>query len=81
MHLLTWGVIFQCPIFLPFHIVYWVLKARTLRQFAIAFSSGACFVGLLQHNLSVLCALDSMAHSFFRLHKVVIHVISLVSFL
>ena len=32
--------IFQCPIFLPFHIVHGVLKARILKWFAIAFSSG-----------------------------------------
>ena len=32
--------IFQCPIFLPFHTVPGVLKARTLKWFAIPFSSG-----------------------------------------
>ena len=31
--------IFQCPIFLPFHTVYGVLKARILKWFAIPFSS------------------------------------------
>ena len=32
--------IFQCPIFLPFHTVHGVLKARILNWFAIPFSSG-----------------------------------------
>ena len=32
--------IFQCPIFLPFHTVHGVLKARTLKWFAIPLSSG-----------------------------------------
>ena len=32
--------------FLPFHTVYGVLKARMLKWFAIPFSSGPCFVRL-----------------------------------
>ena len=32
--------VFQCHIFLPFHSVHGVLKARILEWFAIAFSSG-----------------------------------------
>ena len=32
--------IFQCPMFLPFHTVYGVLKARILKWFAIHFSIG-----------------------------------------
>ena len=32
--------IFQCPIFLPFHTVHGVLKARILKWFDIPFSSG-----------------------------------------
>ena len=32
--------IFQCPVFLPFHTIYGVLKARILKWFAIPFSSG-----------------------------------------
>ena len=32
--------IFQCSIFLPFHTVHGVLKARMLKWFAIPFSSG-----------------------------------------
>ena len=39
--------IFQCPIFLPFHTVHGVLKARILNWFAIAFYSGPCFVRTL----------------------------------
>ena len=35
--------IFQCLIFLPFHTIHGVLKARILKQFAIPFSSGLCF--------------------------------------
>ena len=40
--LFSWlaGLIFQCPIFLPFHTVHGVLKARMLEWFAIPFSSG-----------------------------------------
>ena len=36
--------IFQCHIFLPFHTVHGVLKARMLKWFAIPFSSGPRFV-------------------------------------
>ena len=38
------GLIFQCHIFLPFHTVHGVLKARILKWFAIPFSSGPRFV-------------------------------------
>ena len=34
----------QCPIFLPFHTVHGVLKAKILKWFAISFSSGPHFV-------------------------------------
>ena len=73
--------IFQCPIFLPFHTVHGVLKARILTWFAISFSSGTCFVRTLPHDPSVLVALDGMAHSLIELDKAVVHVIRLVSFL
>ena len=33
--------IFKCPIFLPFHVVHGVLKARILKCFAIPFSAVA----------------------------------------
>ena len=45
---------FQCPIFLPFHTVHGVLRARILKWFAIYFSSGPCFVKTLHHDLSIL---------------------------
>ena len=46
--------IFQCPIFLPFHTVHEVLKARILKWFTIPFSSGPRFVRTVHHDLSVL---------------------------
>ena len=46
--------IFQCPIFLPFHTVHGILKARILKWFAIPFSSGSYFVRAFHHDLSVL---------------------------
>ena len=73
--------IFQCPMFLPFHTVHGVLKARILKRFAISLSSGPRFVRTLHHDLSIWVALHGMAHSFNELEKAVIHVISLVSFL
>ena len=42
--------IFQCHIFLPFHTVRGVLKARTLKWFAIPFSTGPCFGRTLHHG-------------------------------
>ena len=79
-HLLTWGFIFQCPIFLPFHAVHEVLKARMLKWFAIPFSSGPRFVRTLQCELSILGDPTYMAPSFIELHKTVFHVIILFSF-
>ena len=46
--------IFQCPIFLPFHTAHGVLKARTLKWFAIPFSSGPRFVRTLHRHPSLL---------------------------
>ena len=46
--------IFQCHIFLPFHNVHGVLKARILKCFAISFSSVPHFVRTLHHDLSIL---------------------------
>ena len=46
--------IFQCPIFLPFHTVHGVLKARILKWFAIPVSSGPQIVRTLHHDPSVL---------------------------
>ena len=72
---------FHCPIFLPFHTVHGVLKARILKWFAIPFSSGPRFVRTLHHDPSILGGPRGMAHSFNELDKAVVHVISLVSFL
>ena len=71
--------IFQCPIILPFHTVYGVLKARILKWFAIPFSSEPHFVRTLHHDPPSWVALHSMAHSFTELDKAVFHVIKLVS--
>ena len=46
--------IFQFPIFLHFHTVYGVPKARILKWFAIPFSSGPQSVRPLHHDLSFL---------------------------
>ena len=46
--------VFKCLIFLPFHIVHGVLKARMLKWLAIAFSNGPCFVRTRHHDPSVL---------------------------
>ena len=46
--------IFQCPVFLPFHAVCGVLKARILKWFAIPFSSGPHFVRTVHQDPSVL---------------------------
>ena len=40
---------FSVIIFLPFHTVYEVLKARILKWFAILFSNGPRFVRTLHH--------------------------------
>ena len=70
--------IFQCLIFLFFPTVHGIFKARTLKWFAIPFSSRPCFVRTLHHDPYVLCG---MAHSCIELYKAVVHVIRLVNFL
>ena len=73
------GFIFQCHTFLLFHTVHRVLKARRVKWFAIPFSSGPHFcqnsppwpVHLGWPYTAWLIELD----------KVVVHVISLFSFL
>ena len=73
--------IFQCPIFLPFHTVHGVLKARI--------GNGFLFPSPVDHILSELSTmtcpswvvLQDMAHSSIELDKAVVHVIILVSFL
>ena len=68
-------------IFLPFHTVHGVFKARILKWFAIPFSSGPHFVRTLHHDPFILGGPTWMAHSFIELDKVVVHVIRSVSFL
>ena len=46
--------IFQCDIFLPFHTVCGVLKARILNWITIPFSSGPHFVRTLHHDPNIL---------------------------
>ena len=46
--------IFQCPSFLPFHVVHEILKARILKWFAISFSNGPHSVRPLHHDPSIL---------------------------
>ena len=59
--------IFQCPIFLLFHSVHGVLKARILTWFAIPFSSGPHFVRTLAMICPSWVALHAMAHCFIKL--------------
>ena len=73
--------IFQYHIFLPFHTVHGVLKARIPKWFAIPFSSGPYFVRTLYHDPSVLGGSTCKTHSFIELDKAMIQVISLFSFL
>ena len=76
----SWEFIFQCPIFLLFHPVHGVFKARILKWFAIGevdhvFSEPST----MTHPSQV--ALHGMSHRFIELDKTVAHVISLASFL
>ena len=73
--------IFHCPIFLPFHTVHGVLKARILKWFAIPFSSGPHFVRTLHPWPLHLGWPYTSWLSFIELDKAVVHVIRLVSFL
>ena len=52
-----------------------------LKCFAIPLSSGPVFVRALHNDPSILGGPRDMVHSFIELHKAVIHVIILVSFL
>ena len=54
------GLIFQFHIFLPFHTVHGVLRARILKWFVIPFSSGS--LSTMTHLSWV--ALHNIAHSF-----------------
>ena len=46
--------IFQCFTFLPFHTDHGVLKATSLKWFAIPFASGPLFVRTLHHDPFIL---------------------------
>ena len=61
--------IFQCPIFLLFHTVHGVLKARILKWFTIPFSNGPRFVRTLHYDPSILGGPARMAHSLTELCK------------
>ena len=65
--------IFQCPIFLTFHTVHGVLKARILKWFAIPFSSRPYFFRTLTMTRLSWVALHGMAHRFIELDKAVVH--------
>ena len=54
----------QCPIFLPFHAVHRVLKARILQWFAIPFSSGHILSELSTMTRPSWVALHGIAHRF-----------------
>ena len=62
------GWLICCHLFLPFHTIHLVLRARILQWFAIPSSSGPQFVRTLHYDPSIL-ALHGMTHSFIELHK------------
>ena len=78
---MTWEFIFQHPIFLPFHTVHGILKARILKWFAIPSPVDHILSELSTMTRPSWVILHSVAHSFIELDKAVVHVISLVSFL
>ena len=73
--------LFQCPIFLPFHTVHGVLKARMLKWFALLSPAVHIFSKLCTVTHPSWVTLQDMAHSFVQLDKAVVHVFCLVSFL
>ena len=73
--------IFQCHIFLPFHSIHGVLKARILKWFAFPSPVDRMVSELSTMTRLSWVALNGMAHSFTELDKAVVHVISLISFL
>ena len=73
--------IFQCHIFLPFHTVHGVFKARILKWFAIPSPVDHILSELSTMTCPSWVTLHGMAHSFFELDKAVVHVIRVVSFL
>ena len=60
-------------VYLPFHTVHGVLKARILKWFAIPFSSRPYFFRTLTMTRLSWVALHGMAHSFIELDKAVVH--------
>ena len=81
-HLLTWGgegVHLAVSYLFAFSYSFWGSQGKNADMVCVPFSSGSCFVRTLYYPSWV--ALHDMAHSFIELHKVVIHVIILVSFL
>ena len=73
-HIVTyqpWEFIFRCHNFLPVHTVHGVLKARMLKQFAMPFSSGPCFVSTVHSDPSILDGPTWHAYSFVKLRKAV----------
>ena len=80
-YLLTWEFIFQCHIFLPFHTLHGVLKARILKQFAIPSPVNHVLSELSTMTHPSCVALQGMAHHSTELDTAVIQVIGLVSFL
>ena len=59
---------FAYPLFLPFHTVHEVLKARIVNWFAIPFSSGP-FCRAFQYDPTVLGGPTLIAHGFIELDK------------
>ena len=60
---------FQCLIFLPFHTVHGVLKARILKWFAIPFSMDHILSELSTMTRPSWVALHGMVHSFIEFHS------------
>ena len=73
--------IFQCPIFLPFHTVHGLLKARILKWVQFPSPVDNILSGLSIMTRPFWVALHGMTHSFIELDKAAVHVIRLVSFL
>ena len=73
--------LFQYPIFLPFHTVHGVLKARILKWFAIPFSSGPHSVSPLLHDSPILGGPTGMAKVHWVRQECGPSVIRLTSFL
>ena len=73
--------IFQCHIFLPFHTVHGVLRARMLKWFAVPSPVDHILSERSTMTHPSWVVLHSMAHSFIELDKAVVHTINLISFL